>query len=93
MLRRVNCRPQYRPSAKVLALLEFLEATRAKDRRLKTVVFSQWTTMLNIIEVGGRFAQLVATLMATFPMLTVLVILRLTKLAAVRWHADVPARA
>lgn len=44
-------RSQYRPSAKVLALLEFLDATRNKDRKIKTVVFSQWTTMLNIIEV------------------------------------------
>jgi SWI/SNF-related matrix-associated actin-dependent regulator of chromatin subfamily A3 len=43
-------------SAKVEALLEFLDATRAKDRRIKTVVFSQWTMMLNIVEVRAGHA-------------------------------------
>ena len=48
---------QHRPSAKVLALLEFLEATRTKDPTIKTVVFSQWTSMLNVLEVRREDAR------------------------------------
>ena len=54
---RLSLALQYRPSAKVLALLEFLDATRNKDRKIKTVVFSQWTTMLNIIEAREQYAR------------------------------------
>lgn len=43
-------------SSKIEALLQILTATRTKDPTLKTVVFSQWTSYLNIIEPHLRAA-------------------------------------
>ncbi|KAK7546073.1 SNF2 family N-terminal domain-containing protein [Phyllosticta citricarpa] len=37
-------------SSKVERLLEILEATRAKDKTIKTIVFSQWTSFLDILQ-------------------------------------------
>ncbi len=38
------------PSTKIRVLLEELAATRARGKNEKTLVFSQWTTMLDIVE-------------------------------------------
>jgi len=38
-------------SAKTDALIEYLVATRQKDPTIKSVIFSQWTSMLDVIEV------------------------------------------
>ncbi|KAK8177376.1 SNF2 family N-terminal domain-containing protein [Phyllosticta citrichinensis] len=37
-------------SSKVERLMEILEATRAKDKSIKTIVFSQWTSFLDILQ-------------------------------------------
>ncbi|KAK8224942.1 SNF2 family N-terminal domain-containing protein [Phyllosticta capitalensis] len=37
-------------SSKVERLLEILQATRAKDKTIKTIVFSQWTSFLDIVQ-------------------------------------------
>ena len=51
------------PSSKVKDLLTLLKATAAKDKGTKTVIFSQWTSFLNIVQkhislAGFRFCRL-----------------------------------
>ncbi|XP_024518098.1 putative SWI/SNF-related matrix-associated actin-dependent regulator of chromatin subfamily A member 3-like 1 [Selaginella moellendorffii] len=52
-----------KPSAKINALVSMLEKTRAKDPNIKSVVFSQFSTMLKLIEgplqkAGFKFVKL-----------------------------------
>ncbi|EFJ19536.1 hypothetical protein SELMODRAFT_110695 [Selaginella moellendorffii] len=52
-----------KPSAKINALISMLEKTRAKDPNIKSVVFSQFSTMLKLIEgplqkAGFKFVKL-----------------------------------
>jgi len=49
------------PSSKIIALLEYLEAAKKKDPTIKSVVFSQWTRMLDLIEVRPREHGVAAT--------------------------------
>lgn len=54
-------------SSKIEALLKILKATRAKDATNKTVIFSQWTSYLNIIEphllaAGFKFTRIDGTM-------------------------------
>ncbi|PKC65170.1 hypothetical protein RhiirA1_420754 [Rhizophagus irregularis] len=42
----------YKPSSKIKALLKFLKISNEKDPTTKSVVFSQWTSFLNLIEIA-----------------------------------------
>ncbi|RIA91205.1 SNF2 family helicase [Glomus cerebriforme] len=44
----------YKPSSKITALLEFLKISNEKDPTTKSVVFSQWTSFLNLIEIAFK---------------------------------------
>ncbi|GAA6046472.1 hypothetical protein JCM3770_004939 [Rhodotorula araucariae] len=59
-----------RTSTKIEALLEELSKTRTEDRTLKTLVFSQFTTMLDLVArrlqlSGFKFARLMGTMTPT----------------------------
>ncbi|KAF2090960.1 hypothetical protein K490DRAFT_19676, partial [Saccharata proteae CBS 121410] len=41
---------QYAPSAKIQEILKILRAIRKKDKKEKTLIFSEWTSMLDLIE-------------------------------------------
>lgn len=56
-------------SSKIEALLKILKATANKEKVVKTIVFSQWTSFLNILEprleeAGIRFARIDGTMSA-----------------------------
>ncbi|EKG14829.1 SNF2-related protein [Macrophomina phaseolina MS6] len=56
-------------SSKIEALLKILKATASKDKAIKTIVFSQWTSFLDILEpqleqAGIRFARIDGTMSA-----------------------------
>ena len=42
------------PSSKIIALLEYLENARKRDPKIKSIVFSQWTRMLDLIDVRSQ---------------------------------------
>ncbi|GES75403.1 SNF2 family helicase [Rhizophagus clarus] len=44
----------YEPSSKIKALLKFLKISNEKDPTTKSVVFSQWTSFLDLIEIGFK---------------------------------------
>ncbi|ORZ38954.1 SNF2 family N-terminal domain-domain-containing protein [Catenaria anguillulae PL171] len=44
----------YLSSTKIDALMTFLETSRSRDPTVKSVVFSQWTSMLNLIQIPLR---------------------------------------
>ncbi|MCJ1308567.1 hypothetical protein MMC25_002220 [Agyrium rufum] len=57
-------------SSKVKALLDILMATRQKSKSTKTIIFSQWTSFLNILQKqldvnGFRYTRLDGTMNAT----------------------------
>jgi SNF2 family DNA or RNA helicase len=47
---------QFQYSTKLNAIMEFLKSVQAENPSFKTVIFSQWATMLNVIEVGLKEA-------------------------------------
>ncbi|KAK0659302.1 Helicase-like transcription factor [Lasiodiplodia hormozganensis] len=56
-------------SSKIEALLKILKATASKDKGIKTIVFSQWTSFLDVLEpqlqaAGVRFARIDGTMSA-----------------------------
>lgn len=56
-------------SSKIEVLLKILKATASKDKAIKTIVFSQWTSFLDILEpqleaAGIRFARIDGTMSA-----------------------------
>ncbi|OJD35014.1 snf2 family helicase [Diplodia corticola] len=56
-------------SSKIEALLKILKATASKDAGIKTIVFSQWTRFLDVVEpqlaaAGIRFARIDGTMSA-----------------------------
>lgn len=56
-------------SSKIDALLKILRASASKDKTIKTIVFSQWTSFLDIVEpqltaAGIRFARIDGTMSA-----------------------------
>ncbi|GME26052.1 putative snf2 family helicase protein [Neofusicoccum parvum] len=56
-------------SSKIDTLLKILKATASKDKGIKTIVFSQWTSFLDIVEprlveAGIRFARIDGTMSA-----------------------------
>jgi len=56
-----------KPSSKVSALIQALENVRMNDPLVKSVIFSQWTSMLNLLEVplrrsGLKFVRLDGTM-------------------------------
>jgi hypothetical protein len=42
---------RYQPSTKITALLAELDAVKKADPKNKSVVFSQWTSMLDLVQV------------------------------------------
>ncbi|KAL7750815.1 hypothetical protein RI367_003772 [Sorochytrium milnesiophthora] len=56
-------RENFRESSKLEILIKFLVTARASDPRTKSVLFSQWTSMLNLVEIslqkhGFKFVRL-----------------------------------
>ncbi|CAG8539788.1 2666_t:CDS:1 [Funneliformis caledonium] len=47
----------YQPSSKIKDLLEFLKVSNENDPTTKSVVFSQWTSFLNLIEIAFKEAN------------------------------------
>lgn len=48
-----GAKPRFRPSTKLRALLKEIDGMVSNDPESKCIVFSQWTTMLDLVEVCG----------------------------------------
>jgi SNF2 family DNA or RNA helicase len=48
-----GAKPRLRPSTKLRALLKEIDGMVSSDPESKCIVFSQWTTMLDLVEVRG----------------------------------------
>ena len=60
-------RKPFTPSSKIKALLEFLQASVQRDATVKSIVFSQWTSMLALVaealrRAGIQFVQIDGTM-------------------------------
>ncbi|KAJ3326423.1 hypothetical protein HDU93_002452, partial [Gonapodya sp. JEL0774] len=45
---------EYKSSSKIEAVMGFLRTTRARDPSIKTIIFSQWSSMLDLMEPAMR---------------------------------------